>query len=315
MAWLRSHSELRQHPKTRKLARRVGGLATAVGHLHLLWWWTMDYAPDGDLSRYSDEEIADAGEWTGDAAEFVEMLRTAGFLDGSHIHDWQENGGQLVARRARDAARKRVDRQAPSNGRPTDVQRTSDGRRKMSAPIGEERRRDKKRAESVVVVEGAPVDNSAAPVESASASSNDETETFNLIPYSRELAQAIADRKMRARVVAGEDCDTHRQVQRLLQHVRSLAMPLLGEYEGDALEQRLTAVGKAALADLKGASNPAALITKRLKCDDLADLGVSDDMVSELRKRKRLRKAADQESEREGEAFWTSDDDREDGDS
>ena len=38
-----------------KLARRLGvSLPAAIGHLHLLWWWAMDYAQDGDLTRWQD---------------------------------------------------------------------------------------------------------------------------------------------------------------------------------------------------------------------------------------------------------------------
>jgi len=109
MAWIESHQALRLHPKTRKLARRVGGTATAVGHLHCLWWWALDYAPDGDLSRFSDEEIADGAEWAGDPTEFVTALRDSGFVDVAtqSLHDWSDYGGKVIYKRVADAARKR----------------------------------------------------------------------------------------------------------------------------------------------------------------------------------------------------------------
>jgi len=47
-------------------ARGVGGIRGAVGLLHCLWWWCIDYATDGDLSRYDAEDIAIACEWEGD---------------------------------------------------------------------------------------------------------------------------------------------------------------------------------------------------------------------------------------------------------
>lgn len=52
MAWLRSHQELARHPKVKRLSRQLNiSLPQAIGHLHLLWWWCMDYAQDGDLTE------------------------------------------------------------------------------------------------------------------------------------------------------------------------------------------------------------------------------------------------------------------------
>ena len=52
MAWIESHQELRHHYKTKRLARELKvTVAAAIGHLHCLWWWAIDFAPDGDLSK------------------------------------------------------------------------------------------------------------------------------------------------------------------------------------------------------------------------------------------------------------------------
>ncbi|GIM48438.1 hypothetical protein DNHGIG_39870 [Collibacillus ludicampi] len=52
MAWLKSHQEIARHPKTKRLAKALDiSLPTAIGHLHLLWWWAMDFAKNGDLSK------------------------------------------------------------------------------------------------------------------------------------------------------------------------------------------------------------------------------------------------------------------------
>jgi hypothetical protein len=109
----------------------------AIGHLHMLWWWALDYAQDGDLSRYTDEDVADAVLWDGDAALLMSALREAGFLDQSAgdppwIHDWSEYGGKLLTKRKSDADRKRstgtpLDVQRNSTGTPLDVQRNSTG--------------------------------------------------------------------------------------------------------------------------------------------------------------------------------------------
>jgi len=141
MAWIESHQELGRHPKTRRLARILGiSLPAAVGHLHYLWWWALDFAEDGDLSGYDSYEIAEAAMWEGDPDEFVDALihcgpgGMAGFLDrtgdgGLVLHDWDEYAGRLIERRARDRERKRRERAAKRASRDDDdVRETSAGR-------------------------------------------------------------------------------------------------------------------------------------------------------------------------------------------
>lgn len=112
MAWIESHQELRLHPKVRRLAIQLEvELAQAIGHLHCLWWWALDYASDGDLGRYLDEEIAAACEWSGDAGRLVEALAACHFLEGEpgryEIHDWQQYGGRYLKKRTADKERQR----------------------------------------------------------------------------------------------------------------------------------------------------------------------------------------------------------------
>lgn len=118
MAWIESHQELWRHPKTKKLARLLGiSLPTAVGHLHGLWYWAIDFAKDGDLTRYEPEEIADAVLWEREAAAFLDALVTAGYADrndqGIHLHDWDEYAGKLLDQRVmqREQSRLRKQRQ------------------------------------------------------------------------------------------------------------------------------------------------------------------------------------------------------------
>lgn len=113
MAWIESHQTLGQHPKTRKFARLLNvTMPTAVGHLQYFWWWAIDYAPDGDIGRHDPLDVAIGAEWTGDPDEFVTALVRAGFVDdeddGLTIHDWEQYGGKLPARRR--AARERMHR-------------------------------------------------------------------------------------------------------------------------------------------------------------------------------------------------------------
>lgn len=108
MAWIESHQELARHPKTKRLARLLGcSMPSAIGHLHLLWWWATDYAADGDLSAFPPEELADALLWDRDPQALIDGLQQARFLDGLQIHDWDDYAGRLAERRFANAQRMR----------------------------------------------------------------------------------------------------------------------------------------------------------------------------------------------------------------
>lgn len=115
MVWIESHQEVAHHPKTRKLARRLGvGLPTAIGHLHALWWWAISYAEDGNLNGYSDEDVALGALWDAEPKTFVDALVECRWMDRDgeslSIHDWDEYAGRLVDRRKANAERKRLSR-------------------------------------------------------------------------------------------------------------------------------------------------------------------------------------------------------------
>jgi hypothetical protein len=122
MVYIESHCELRDHPKTKRLRRQLGcSLPTVIGHLNCLWWWALDYAPNGDLTRFDAADIAEAAEWDGDPDEFIRALLEcglgsgAGFLEHTPsdkllIHDWHQYGGKLVIKRYRDNFRKQHQR-------------------------------------------------------------------------------------------------------------------------------------------------------------------------------------------------------------
>lgn len=134
MVWIESHQEIAQHPKTRRLARYLGvSIPDAIGRLHLLWWWAMNYAEDGDLSGFDPEELADATLWEGDGAALKDALIRSGFLDeNGHIHDWDDYAGKLIDRRKANADRMRAARASTTsiegNARATHVRRTQRAR-------------------------------------------------------------------------------------------------------------------------------------------------------------------------------------------
>lgn len=134
MAWIESHQALRDHPKVARLCRLLDcSRKEAIGSLHLLWWWALDNAEDGDVSDYDSLDLALAADWEGDPEQFVKALLACGpgsrdgFLadDGDRLvlHDWWEYAGKLVARRRLDRERKAKQRTAAEQG----VRRKSDG--------------------------------------------------------------------------------------------------------------------------------------------------------------------------------------------
>lgn len=131
MAWIESHQEIGHHPKTGRLARALNiTRPAAIGHLHLLWHWALDYAEDGDLSDFEAGEIAEAMMWGGEPSELLKALTAAGFMDRDadtlQIHDWDDYAGRLIEQRMANAEkqrryreRKRLDREGQY---PTDLQ-------------------------------------------------------------------------------------------------------------------------------------------------------------------------------------------------
>src|SRR5260221_11352973 len=140
MAYIESHQTLGRHPKTRKLTRLLGvNVPQAVGHLHLLWHWALDYAEDGSLARYESPDIAEAVMWEGEPRKFIDAMISAGFLDvdedgNLHIHDWLDYSGRLIEKRRENAARMRT-------SRATHVQRTLDARAGANVPNQRETKR------------------------------------------------------------------------------------------------------------------------------------------------------------------------------
>lgn len=113
MAWLELHQSLPQHRKTLRLKTLLKiKTPQAVGHLCMLWLWALDNAQDGDISPFTDEEIAEISGWSGkDARKFMQALISAGFVDeNSSIHDWLSYAGRLIDYRKNDAERKRKSR-------------------------------------------------------------------------------------------------------------------------------------------------------------------------------------------------------------
>ena len=121
---------LPQHPKTKKLIKRLG--QAAAWNLVCLILWAAANRSDGDLVGLSVEDIELASDWMGEDGAFVAALLEVRFLDahtdpqrgGYLLHDWQEHnpwaaGADLRSSKARWNAIKKhhggaeADRQVP----------------------------------------------------------------------------------------------------------------------------------------------------------------------------------------------------------
>jgi hypothetical protein len=113
MAWIESHQDLAQHPKVFTLQTALNAdLPTAIGVLHLLWHFTLKFCwRDGDLSKYTADQIAHAVGWKGASADVLEALQESGWLDGMVVHDWMDYAGKIV----RDRIYNNKRRNTPSN--------------------------------------------------------------------------------------------------------------------------------------------------------------------------------------------------------
>ena len=88
--------------KFKRLQRRLNvSVAQVAGHLELLWLATAKNAPEGDVGRFSNEDIAIACYWDGEPDLFVNALVECGWLDASAewrllVHDWAQHAPTYV---------------------------------------------------------------------------------------------------------------------------------------------------------------------------------------------------------------------------
>lgn len=96
MAWIESHQGLERHPKTLKLSSLMSwDIDQTIGKLLRLWWWCLDYAPDGNITRHSPDIVARAISLDPEVGEkLLSSLYESEFLDKTTtpgqllVHDW-----------------------------------------------------------------------------------------------------------------------------------------------------------------------------------------------------------------------------------
>jgi len=105
MSWIESHTTLTRNPKFRKFIRRLNiDISQGVGHLTFLWHNVMEQAEDGDITKWSIEDIAEYADWREDPKRFYEALLD-GWIDKNPkiilIHDWLERAGRYLTTKYR----------------------------------------------------------------------------------------------------------------------------------------------------------------------------------------------------------------------
>ena len=97
-----------RHPKMLRLLQALDlsprHKATAIGHLELLWHFTAEFSPQGDIGRYGDDQIEGACEWYGRRGRLIQALTTSGWVDISDqyrliVHDWKDHADESVRKR------------------------------------------------------------------------------------------------------------------------------------------------------------------------------------------------------------------------
>lgn len=115
-----------RHPKVQNLVEELGErrypLPYVVGMLELLWHFTAEFAPQGDIGKYSVDRIEAAIGWTGRRGRALEALTKCGWCDvdvhGLYtVHAWEEHADDTTRRKLAKAGLCFL----PDRGKTTDI--------------------------------------------------------------------------------------------------------------------------------------------------------------------------------------------------
>lgn len=114
--WIRVDVALCRHPKLQRFSKAMGmSRHEGLGVLVDLWTWAVEYSDNGDLSRYTCDELVMALNLQPASAliehDLLEALEVSGFVDRDNdrvqLHDWDMYQGQLEAQREANKQRQR----------------------------------------------------------------------------------------------------------------------------------------------------------------------------------------------------------------
>lgn len=93
-----------KHPKTVDLASRLKiPTYQAVGILECLWHFTAEFAPQGNIGKFTDAAIAGHIHWERPCRDLIDALISSKWVErhSTHrliVHDWHEHADQTVKR-------------------------------------------------------------------------------------------------------------------------------------------------------------------------------------------------------------------------
>lgn len=102
MAWLETHQGIENHPKRKMLSSLMKwDKHNTMGRLLSFWFWCLDYAPTGDLSKWNDALLAESVGLNADEGKaFVDAMVQSGWIDRRNgmfrVHDWVEYAGRYL---------------------------------------------------------------------------------------------------------------------------------------------------------------------------------------------------------------------------
>jgi len=116
MSWIESHDDIGDHKKTQYLCEALKiTVPTAVGHLHLLWHYTLRVAwSTGDLTGHMPRAIARACYWEGDPKAFLKAIQDSGYMDDMRVHDWEVYARSLIYQRGYNKNRRHTAKKQPN---------------------------------------------------------------------------------------------------------------------------------------------------------------------------------------------------------
>lgn len=143
--WIKMRADLRTHPKVVRIssALRADRFRT-VGGLHAVWCLFDAHSTDGFLEGYTLEAIDDLIGWPG----FADAMTSVGWLqyDGDSVvllPEFDTHNGASAKRRAQEADRKRIEREAKAAEEADRKASASDADKKRTR--GEERREEQEK--------------------------------------------------------------------------------------------------------------------------------------------------------------------------
>lgn len=134
MAWIEFHAGLWNHWKIQRLASKLQiPYAHALGMVSCLWTWTVTNSREGDLSRFTDPEVAAAMRSETPINGIKETLQQCELVDqDGHLHDWKNHGTRLL-----DQAKQRMEKYRSKDSKEDSSESYSQGVDKTSPFQGE----------------------------------------------------------------------------------------------------------------------------------------------------------------------------------